>query len=301
VPFYELEARVLGRFKMRTGTRKERGGRVVQGPDGETSYLGPDDAPITAEQYYKGSDITAYDTRVRMHEFYRSGPATRLEGWGLDAVDVRALRDAAGALERFDPVQVQSRAVVFSPDRSREAFQKDAEASFDTSVADWEIDLGERRLQMLYAPIWRARFRCEERAYTVHIEAVTGGILRGTAPQAHARGTLAMLLVAGYLALPVSKVLKNLDYLGDVMAVFGGSVGSIAFFLFPILGLFPLAYAWSEFRYRGEVVFRGDSADVVKLSIPPKTALDKLLDRSMDALQEVTRHIEDGSDRRSPW
>ena len=301
VPFYELEARVLGRFRMRTGVRKERGGQAIQGPDGETTYVDFDGAPITAERYYKGQDVDDYDTRVRMHEFYRAGPATRLEGWGLDVADVKKLREAAGTPRHFDPIAAQAEAPVFSPDRSRDAFVKDAEAAFDTSVADWEVDLGERRLQVLYLPVWRARFRCEKRDYALNIEAVTGGVLGGAAPQAHARGTLAMLLVAGYLALPIAKVLKNIEYFGEIMAVFGGSVGPFFLFLAPVLALFPLAYAWSEFRYRGEVVFRGDGAEVVKLAIPPKTALDKLLDQTMEALQNIARDMEEGFDRKSSW
>ena len=112
----------------------------------------------------------------------------------------------------------------------------------------------------------------------MNLSGIDGLVLGGSAPEDHARGVLAMVIAGACMGLPLEEILthskallSNLPLLFNPFAML--MEGIVLFVL-----LSGLAYAWSEFRYRGEVCFAGERVWVEKLNIPPKTALDKLVD-----------------------
>lgn len=62
----------------------------------------------------------------------------------------------------------------------------------------------------------------------------------------------------------------------------------------PVLLLVPLAFAWGEFRFRGEVVFGPDGARVEKLSRPARTSLERIIDWMLERIDDMVRAHAEG-------
>jgi hypothetical protein len=301
VPFYELDARLMGQVRLQTGTRKQRGGVMNRDAEGNVSYQDHEGQQISEADYYKVSKVAEYDTRVRMHEIYQELPATRLKGWGLAHVGLKSLRQQGLALRPWDPVAAQTEATVFVPERSTDAVLREFAEARETSAAEWDVELGERRFQVLYLPLWHLRYEFEGRIYALTVSGVDGRLMGGSAPEDHARGLIAMILAGACIGLPVSGILNNLEIIIGAGGLLFNPVGLLMGGSVLLVMLCALAYAWAEFRYRGEVRFEGDQVRVIKLNIPPQTVLDKLVDALAKALDTAFKSARSGYEEGQSW
>lgn len=170
VPFYESTAIRLGTFFMKERIEKPR--PMTDGrPDDWAVGHWSEEPPVEKE-----------DTKVIEQDAVLVGPACELPELGADRIRLADLRRGATkvALEAFDLVALQSRAVVFWPSKPPERF---------TDEATWRIrtrgDLTtyvEQRVKVLFYPVWQARYRYRGRLYDIAMDGVTGALLRGQAP-----------------------------------------------------------------------------------------------------------------------
>jgi len=171
VPFYESTAVRLGTFFMQERTEKPR---LVMDER-------PEDWGI--ERWSEGSPVEKKeDTKVIEQDSVHVGAACDLPDLGVDRIRLADLRQGAAkvALEAFDLITLQSRAVVFWPSKPLERF---------TDEATWRIrtrgDLTsyvEQRVKVLYYPVWQAQYRYRGRLHDITVDGVSGALLRGEAP-----------------------------------------------------------------------------------------------------------------------
>jgi hypothetical protein len=174
---------------------------------------------------------------------------------------------------------------------------------------DAECDLLAPDLRYLFVPVWVVRLRVGRHPYAFVVDAVRGRILSGRAPEAPRRGALFVVLVAAYLGFPLGKVAAlaasgRFSGIGEVL----GGVVSVAVELGPILLLvpafllFPIAFAWGEFRFRGEVAFEPGGVRVVKSSRPRRTFLERLIDRMVETSERWTDEwMRNQAERDASW
>lgn len=277
VPFYAMDARLMGRMRFKISEERKRQG-YTRRVDGVVQFFDNDDNVISHEEYYKKKPVTKYDTRVRMHEVYKTCPASQLQGWGLEYVKLSTIRNKGLDLLPFGADDLHSKAIVFSVDVPRDTLRSQVEQDQGGSQFSWDVELGEQRLQVLYYPVWRLRFMDEGRGYAISVSGVSGKILDGSAPENHVRGALAMVIAGMSIGLPVSFLLKTPSAFTVLASLLLTPFGLLTMLLAMSLILTALGLAWSEFRYRGEVHFPNGLAQVVRLNFPPVTQIDRLVD-----------------------
>jgi hypothetical protein len=242
------------------------------------------------------------DSKIVMKDFYHAGPASRLEGWGLSWIDLRALRLGEEDLDiqPFHPEEAQKEGIVFNPDIPRDRFLEEMDLPWDKSSDRVEMDFSEKDLGIVYYPVWMARYTYEGKLYLMTVDGWKGEILEGRAPEASTAGATAMILVAAYLGLPLSKILRHVGDLKELMVFLLHPLGILLGIVVLLLLLIPLSVAWSSFRYLGEVVFHGASAQVVKLNLPASTWMDRAIDGLMGFLTKAAEEAMK-KQRNGPW
>ena len=307
VPYYELEARVLGLLVLQTGTRRERGGaRVERTPEGAVRYFDRADREIGAEAYYARQVITEHDTRVRMFTTTVASPAIQLPGWGLEVVNLAALRRDGVLSLPVDLVRAQAESVVFSPTLPRESVRRKLETAWATSQGEWNASLSEERLQVIYVPVWHARFAVDGRVYTLTVSGADGAVLAGSAPLPPSHGVTAMVLAGACVAFPAVALVRLAPTALELLSTIGspgGSAVTLLYLLNPatvgvasVVGaglLIAGSVAWSELRYLGEIQLRGDTVTVVKLGRPAVTQLERTVDGLLGTLNLIFGRVID--------
>jgi len=286
VPFYELDARLMGQMRVKISEQRKRMGHIKR-KGNVVHYFDENNNEIDHDAYYKLQQVIEYDTRVRMHEIYKTCPATKLQGWGLEHVQISALRNQGLELLPYNIEDIQSKAIVFSVDVPRETLKQQMEHEHSKSQFNWYVEIGDQRLQVLYYPIWRLRFIDEGRGYSLSVSGVSGQILDGSAPENHVRGAMAMVLAGACIGLPLSFLLKTPSAISVLGSLLLNPMGIIMGLSIMIPILTGLGLAWADFRYRGEVHFSNGNARVVRLNLPPKTNIDRLV----DALSRLTQSL----------
>ena len=211
------------------------------------------------------------DTRVIQQDYVRIGPACELPELGMDRISLESLRRGATpvALEPFDLVALQSRAVVLAPTKAPEGFAN--ESQWRIKVRSDRTALVEQRLKILYYPVWQARYLFRGRPYEVAVDGVTGKVLRGRAP-AEMRPALALALAALALAAlsfgrPGRRLLmSSLATGGQAGWVFGALGVLLALFLGGTVASLLAWMAWTTFRQSGEMIL-GDGGSEFRLDL----------------------------------
>jgi hypothetical protein len=303
VPFWEYEAVQAGTVLRSRGMQTVRTGRV-DWSQGRRRFLDPEGREISESEHYKLRSVEVQDTAVVLRTHRSTGVAAGPRDWGLQAIDVAAIRD--------DPdVRIVPRG---SPEAPAGHFlapvsgRREAESEVLRIVGAGsraEFDLLAPDLRYLFVPVWVVRLRVDRHPYAFVVDAVHGRILSGRAPEAPRRGALFVVLAAAYLGFPVGKIVATLvagsgSGLGHVLEVAFPLVAELGVVSLGVLAflLFPLAFAWGEFRFRGEVAFGPGGATVVKSSRPQRTFLERVIDR----LSEMAdRALQASSPERSGW
>jgi hypothetical protein len=250
VPFYEFTGTRLGTFLLRED---------VKAPPPPVEEGGQD---REFQRWLLTPHPPKEDTRVLQQEYVRIGPAFDLPELGVDRIPLQEMRRGAAAvtLEPYDPVALQSRAVVFAPTKPPARFAD--ESQFRIRVRSDRTGVVEQRLKILYYPVWQARYRHSGRPYEIAIDGVTGAVLCARAP-VEVRLAAAMAVAAlGLAALSFGRLQRHFNLGG---AAGGGSIGSAFPAAGGMLGLlaggtvaFLLAIiAWLTFRRPGEMVLVG--------------------------------------------
>jgi hypothetical protein len=191
VPFYEFTAVRIGSFVLRNATPS-------LAKDGDDPPE-PAESPEGVQEHLRGRRPD--ETRVVQHGVARVAPACDLATLGLERIPLERMRQEAArlALQPYDPLALQREATVFAPTVSAERFREASESRM--TLASDRTGLIERRLTIVYYPVWLARYRYLGRLYDIALDGVTGAILRGRAPMDVRRAwavTVAGLAVAGF-------------------------------------------------------------------------------------------------------
>jgi hypothetical protein len=168
---------------------------------------------------------------------------------GVEKIRLADLRRAGSpvSLSHFDPVALQSRAVVFAPTTSAERFL--AETTWRVPSVNDDTRYVDTRLKLLYYPVWRMRYRYRGRVYELAVDGVQGRLLCGTAPRNAAAAAAAAAVGLGLGALGLGRWLRGM----------AGADGVGPAFLFAALvgGLF----LWISQRWvasGGEIALEGE-------------------------------------------
>jgi hypothetical protein len=225
VPFYEAAAVRLGSILVR-----ER----VKPPAPLTEGEGSGQA---LDRWLEEPGEEREDTRIVLQDVLRIAPACRLPELGVERIPLADGRRGGSPipLTPFDPVALQSRAVVFSPSLPAARFLE--ETTRRIAGANDATRFVEPRLKLLYYPVWRLRYRHRGRSYELVVDAVAGKLLRGAAPRERAAAAAAGAAGLALAALGLGRLLRSLAGAGG----FGP--------LFPLLAVAGGALAWLAWRW----------------------------------------------------
>lgn len=237
---------------------------------------------------------------VSVEEFSRILPALHLGSWGLEHGALLGKSGAAPtALRPFDETALWVRGTVLEPQlSSREARKIFTEArSLRNLTLDGRREIVEAQVSLLYYPIWVFRYEYLRKTYAVYVDGRRGALLRGRAPRKESHRVAALIAMAAALALPVAKALRAalaavapssfFPLRGLVAAEPGPALGAAAVLAG---GLLVLAAGWNLFRTSQEFVFspRGLVAHVTRR--PPRTPLERALERLNRLAAPLFRH-----------
>lgn len=256
VPFYECTAVRLGTFSMKVRIKE---------PSPVTDER-PDDGAI--RQWLERPPLEREDTKVIEQDAVLIGPACDLPELGSDRIQLAELRRGATkvALGAFDPVALQSRAVVFGPTKPPERFAE--EATWRVRTRTDKTSYVEQRVKVLFYPVWLARYQHCGRLYQIAVDGVTGALLRGHAPLevggAEALAVSGLALAAfcigrvAQLGLPVHWPLAGQ---GTTVANDPGSMLILG--LGTAIGCVLAWLGWTRIQQRGEQLLEGETVDTI--------------------------------------
>lgn len=259
VPFYEFTGTRLGTFLLR---EKEK-------PPAPQTEDGAEDAAL--QRWLLEPPVEREDTRVIQQGYLRIGPACELGELGVDCIPLENLRRGATpvSLEPFDLVALQRRAVVFAPTKPPQAFAE--ESQWRIKVRSDRTALVERRLKVLYYPVWQARFLFRGRPYEIAVDGVTGKVLRGRAPaemrQAVALSMAALALAALCIGRPGRQLILSGLAMGEQSGWLSGAAEALPTFLVGgAAAAFLIWIAWTAFRQSGELIL-GEEEGTFRLEL----------------------------------
>lgn len=303
-PFYEFEAVQAGIVVRTIGTKTERSGRV-DWSRGRRRFVDDAGNEIPDHEYYRRREVTVKDTAVLLRQHRAAGVAGGPSDWRIATISVEELRQDPDVRivprgSREAPPGVWLSVRVGAPE-AEESLRRAVDAAGPSAVELLAPDL-----RYVHVPLHVVRLRISGHPYTFVVDAVRGRILSGRAPEARRRGALFLVLAGAFLGLLVGKTAYAVaTHDGGISAAtwfrIAGAMlegGGALALLVPLVLVLPLAHAWSEFRFRGEVVFGPNGAEVVKSSRPPRTFLDKVVDALVAALNRLG---EAHAERNSSW
>ncbi len=247
LPFYEFTGTRLGTFLLREDLKAPPPPVEEEGQDQEF------------QRWLLTPRTPKEDTRVIQQEYVRIGPACDLPELGVDRIRLQEMRRGATSvtLEPYDPVALQSRAVVFAPTMPPGRFAD--ESQFRIRVHTDHTGVVERRLKILYYPVWQARYRHNGRPYEIAVDGVTGTVLCARAP-AEIRQAAAVAMAALALAALCFGRLQRLFGVsgvagsGSIASAFQAAGSVVGLLLGGTAALLLAVIAWIIFRRPGEIL-----------------------------------------------
>lgn len=256
VPFYECTAVRLGAFFMR---------EQMMEPSPVTDE-GPDDGAI--QRWLERPPMEKEDTKVVEQDALLVGPACDLPELGTDRIPLAELRRGATkvALGAFDPVALQSRAVVFAPTKPSERFTE--EATWRIRTRGDKTSYVEQRVKVLFYPVWQVRYRHRGRFYEIAVDGVTGMLLRGQAPlEAEGAAALAVsgLALAAFCIGRVVRLALTVHWplAGQGTAAIGDAGSMLILGLGAGIGCVLAWLGWNRIQQRGEQLLEGETDEVM--------------------------------------
>jgi hypothetical protein len=248
LPFYEASGTRLGTFLLRE--REKPPPPTTEGDAQSRDF----------ERWLLEAPKETQDTRVVQQDYVRVGPACDLPELGVDRIQLEELRRAAAplALESYDPVELQRHAVVFAPAKPPAHLAEETERRM--AAKGDRTRVAERRVKLLYYPVWQARYEYRGRPYEIAIDGIRGTVLRARAPREFRRAAalaIAMLAIAAFcLGRPARGLLLGAMAGGKPAGLLVGAVGALLGFTVGGAAAFVLAWiAWTTFRQDNEMLF----------------------------------------------
>ncbi len=188
--------------------------------------------------------------RMVMTEYLWNRAACDVSGFGVDEVDASGI---SGKMEPFDFYTVEKQGMVFEPTYSRTDAAKASEEWMLQKAKDsvkvdevlfQKLHALDKRLSIVYYPLWVLRYKFRERNYQVVIDGLGGRLLYGRAPGStlYRVSMFVGCLMIGNMILTTS--VKAYSSQGSSEILLGVALAGAALILF---GFF-------KFRYGGEVV-----------------------------------------------
>jgi DNA-directed RNA polymerase subunit RPC12/RpoP len=194
--------------------------------------------------------------RMVMEEFLWNRAACDVSDFGVEEVDASGI---AGHLEPFDIHAVEKQGMVFEPTHSRTdavkaseewMLQKARNSVRVDEVLFQKLHALDKKLSIVYYPLWVLRYRFRERNYQVVIDGTSGRLLYGRAPGS------TLYRVSMFVG---SLMIGNLILTASVKAYFSTNTSEI-FIAASIAGAALILFGFFKFRYGGEVVEGGKKA-----------------------------------------
>ncbi len=284
-PFYFLRAKRVGVFTS-FGQPQTMGAEAIWSMGNE----GLNYRQLVKKQRLEEQSKT--DSRVIFNDVERSFPAVNLEDWGLNEFEPDKVIVANELeLNRYRRDELDKLGVVLEP---RLSAKERVEQIFKTpelaSVKD-NTQVVEQRVELIYYPVWRIRWRYRGRAFQTTIDGVTGKFLFTRVPAKERARVVWLLAVSAAVGLSIGKLLK-IPHL--ILAT--GLVGIWVIPIFSLVMLFFVAFGWNMFRYSTELIVCGDTLSAEMIGRPRETVFDKMalgLSRFLDkGLKEAERRRE---------
>lgn len=180
---------------------------------------------------------------------------------GADRIDMERVRATPSV--PFDAVALAGRGTVLDPQRDPDTIRLPSILSQPVTI--------ERRVKVLYYPVWLARFSYGRSLYQVVVDGVTGETLRGVAPCRMDRRvlegvgfTLLFSVLIGLVVAEPRLLFEAAIHITDVGAFVAGGL------------LLVLATAWDRLRFRREVVVEGGARRYQPINRPKETTLEQI-------------------------
>lgn len=292
VPFCEVRSLQAGTVVRRGTPRSVRGG-TVDYSTGVRRFLDDDGREISEGEYYRRRDFVPLEAQVMLRDVRTILATAGPDEWELGRIGIaEMLDDPSVLLAPFDAAKVSADATVLTPRIGpKEILATDARFLPDTEGT--RVEHMAVRVRWIYHPLYVVRWDLGRHPYTFVVGAVDGEIVHGRAPETARRGRVVALAAAVAIGLP----------LGSAIAVVSDAWGRGAdaqllrialriwpawlFFLFLLVSF--LAVVWSEFRFRGEVVFGAGGPSVRRLARPGTTAIERFANRVGRMLDDSVR------------
>ena len=235
-------------------------------------------------------NLERFQANVLLRDIHHQAPAVKLGDWGIENIHLEKLRQLK-ATKPYDPAKLEKNAHVFDVTIRPEATDLDTQSLSSTFPGD-ETKLLRKRLRLVFCPVWLIKYTYRNRLYRLVFDAVTGQALFGRAP---ARDTERIPLMVACLALftfPISRIIRSL-FAGSLQQMGGIFILlSIPLFLLFTFGVSILSLAWNQFRYSGELVWRGENTSIERVNEPPVTKLERLARLLLSVLEEALSGME---------
>jgi len=213
---------------------------------------------------------------VLMNDVYFSAPAAKLGEWGIENVPLEKQRQAQ-SLKPFDPGRLERDAIIFDPNVPASKFEAEKDG-FEGYLLGDQTRIAERDMKIIFTPVWLIKYTYHNRLYRIVIDAVLGEVLFARAPAGDTDRIPLMMLITFLLCYPLARLARAL-LTGSFLFV--QAVATVWAFGIPLLillslALLGLALAWNQFRYSGEMVWRGETREVERVNKPPETKIEKV-------------------------
>jgi hypothetical protein len=245
VPFYELSGTRIGSFHLQEPEKRP----IPQTGDGTSEE--------NFQRWLLAQPAMQDETRVIEQSYARISQACDLPELGVESIPLQKLRQGATplAFEAYDLVALQRRGVVFTPTRTPERFAEDAQ--WRVRVHGDKTNLVERRLRIIYYPVWQARYQYRGRPYEIAVDGVTGSVLRARVPADARRAAAGGLMVLAVCAFGFGRLARRLLLSGSTLGksagwIFGASGGVLAFVGGGAVALLLAWIVWSALHDPGD-------------------------------------------------
>jgi hypothetical protein len=230
-------------------------------------------------------------TRVVMGDIHRLEPALELPGWGLEERGYAAIAHEQGDSKLpLDRRRASAYGTILRPTRSASRSLDELRPDGRNSSFRDDTAFTEVRVQRVYYPIWRLKYRYAGRLWSATFDAVTGALMAARMPLGDSRRILWFVGSASFVGFALGKICAVVS---AILGVARNEVGSIISNAYdyakadpggvgPALALAVLIVivvvgllAYEQFRYPQELVVDGAKRDIVRVGGPSKTLLDR--------------------------
>lgn len=282
-PIYQLRARRVGTF-------------VVQ-PQAEQKYkFYNDQGGRPVRSYMQGvnnlfnMETPGPDTRIIINDVIRGLPAVKISEWGLDEIDpVQVLLEGKNEYQTYNREQMDKIATVLEPTVSVQERVDQIYKMTDLIKCD-QTQIVDKRVDLVYYPVWRVRWRYQNKQYQNTIDAITGKILFARAPAKQASRVVWLLAISAAAGLSAGKMIGFLKII-----LLTGALSAYVIAIFSTILMFFVALGWNMFRYSTELVITGDYVGVEWIGRPPETIFEKYASKMSEMLVSAAKARRDAS------